>query len=55
MFALTVIAKDIGVISQLKELLTKGLAEIVLTDFSLSDGSYNYNDLAQSHMDANER
>lgn len=45
-------SKDIGVISQLKELLTKGLAEIVLTDFSLSDGSYNYNDLAQSHMDA---
>ncbi len=43
-------SKGMGVISQLKELLTKSIAEIVLADYSLSDGSYNYNDLAETYM-----
>lgn len=42
--------KGIDGISQLRQLLTKGIADIVLADFSLSEGSYNYDDLAESHM-----
>lgn len=47
-------SKGMGDIRQLRELLTKSIAEIVLTDFSLSDGSYNYNDLAESHMNTSD-
>ncbi len=46
--------KGMGGIHQLRELLTKGIAEMVLADFTLSEGSYNFNDLAESHMNISD-